>query len=96
MCGIALCYSRLIVSISRCTLIHQLTQASSGLSDDKVSQIQDDFSARVTLWSKAAQTYLGTAVNNFLLTLSSTRQAAVLEEVKSQEDLIAKTFISQV
>ena len=86
----------LIIYLHRCTLIQQLSQTSSGLTDEKIAQIQEDFSARFAVWETAMRVCIGNVVSAFLSILPTPRQSAVLEEVKSQEDLIAKTFLSQV
>lgn len=86
----------LMIYLHRCTLIQQLSRTSSGLTDEKIAQIQEDFSARFAVWEKATGVCIGNVVSAFLSTLPIPRQSAVLEEVKSQEDLIAKTFFSQV
>ncbi|KAI0088586.1 hypothetical protein BDY19DRAFT_891138 [Irpex rosettiformis] len=79
-----------LIKASRPPLACQLSRTSSGLSDDRIAEIQRGFSARVAAWNNVAQSSLGVAIAASMAGLAEQRRAQVLEEVKVREDLLAE------
>ncbi|KAI0093358.1 hypothetical protein BDY19DRAFT_859710, partial [Irpex rosettiformis] len=77
------------------SLACQLSRTSSGLSDDRIAEIQRGFSARVAAWNNVAQSSLGVAIAASMAGLTEERRAQVLEEVKIREDLLAEKSLAQ-
>ncbi|KAI0686739.1 hypothetical protein BC835DRAFT_1287652 [Cytidiella melzeri] len=74
----------------RACLILQLSRKSSGWTDEKIAEIQEGFSKRVGVWSKAADSSLQTFVAVAMDSLSQERRVAVYKEVRTKNASLAE------
>ncbi|KAI0701514.1 hypothetical protein BC835DRAFT_1411424 [Cytidiella melzeri] len=70
-------------------LILQLLRKSSGWTDEKIAEIQEGFSKRVGVWSKAADSSLQTPMAVAMDSLSQERRVAVYKEVRTKNASLA-------
>ncbi|KAI0697385.1 hypothetical protein BC835DRAFT_1227409, partial [Cytidiella melzeri] len=79
---IALCLSACIIT--------QLSRKSSGLTDERIGEIQEGFMKRVDVWNKAAETSLHIAVALSMDGLPRERKAIVQREVQESTQIGTK------
>ena len=77
-------------------LTSRLSRSSSGLTDEKITQIQEDFSSRMTSWNQAAQTHFGSALATSLASLPPNLKLLVLKNIQTREDTVTGDLFAEV
>ncbi|KAI0084023.1 hypothetical protein BDY19DRAFT_899301 [Irpex rosettiformis] len=85
-----------VKSKGQSSLIARLSQTSSGWSDEKIAQLQDDFSTRIAEWNKVAQPSIGAAIATSLKRQRPTEQPSKLVGPNLVGTKLSRKFLDEL